>query len=266
MIKTITSSSNSAIKSIRKLKIKKIRDETGIFYIEGIRLVSEAVRTGQELVHLMYCPELLGSEFGREIILPFENQEDILLEVSQDVFRSFALKDGPQGIAAVLRQRWSSLENVRQKGGIWVALDSIQDPGNLGSILRSCDASGGKGIILLDQSTDAYHPSSARASTGAIFTQEIIKTDFSTFRNWKNQNKIPIIGTYCGNATHYRRFQYPGDMILLMGSEQKGLQINHLNICDHLVTIPMTGSVDSLNISNAASIILFEIFAKKEEK
>jgi len=125
------------------------------------------------------------------------------------------------------------------------------------------DAVGGEGIILLENSTDPHHPSSIRASTGAIFTQKVVKTNLNEFQRWKETTGYPMIGTYCGEAIAYRDYNYPKDMILLMGSEQKGLQPEHLALCDAVVTIPMAGDVDSLNVSIAASIVLFEIFHQK---
>ncbi|HUV16785.1 MAG TPA: RNA methyltransferase [Pelolinea sp.] len=265
MIRTITSASNPLIKSIRKLKSRKTREETQTFYVEGIRAVGEALRTNQEVLHLIYCPELLDSDYGNQLIQTFDESSNVLINVPRDVFKSFALKDGPQGIAAVVRQQWSSLEMINKVGGLWIGLDSVQDPGNLGAILRSSDAVGGKGIILLDDTTDPFHPSSVRASTGAIFTQKIIKASFEKFSLWKSESYFPLIGTYCGDAISYRSYNYPENMILLMGSEQKGLQSEHLEICDEVVTIPMSGNVDSLNLSIAASIVMFEIYAQKRD-
>lgn len=264
MKRQITSSSNPLIKDIRKLRNKKERDSSGTFYVEGIRGVGEALRTRQKIETILYCPELLNSGFGNRLITGLPNDFKGLIEVTTDVFDSFSLKEGPQGLAAVVRQEWSSLEDAARDQGIWMALESIQDPGNLGTILRSLDAAGGKGVILLGQSTDPFHPSAVRASTGAIFTQKLVRADLEKFREWKELSAFPVIGTYCGDVLNYRDYNYPQDLIVMMGSEQKGLQEDYLALCDALVTIPMNGSVDSLNVSVAASIVLFEIFHQKE--
>lgn len=264
MKRLITSPSNPLIKEIRKLRNKKERDSSGTFYVEGIRAVGEALRTRQEVENIIFCPDLLESDFGNQLVSDLPSDFAGLTEVSPDVFDSFSLKEGPQGLAAVVRQKWASLGDVTGDQGIWMALDSIQDPGNLGTILRSLDAAGGKGAILLGQSTDPYHPSAVRASTGAIFSQKLIRTDLCSFQGWKSGTGYPVIGTYCGDGKHYRDYNYPQDLIVMMGSEQKGLQEEHLKLCDGLVTIPMNGSVDSLNVSVAASIVLFEIYHQKE--
>jgi TrmH family RNA methyltransferase len=264
-MKTITSLSNPTIKFIRSLRQKKERESTGFFYIEGIRLVGEAVRTQQTIMHVIVCPEILDSTFGKELVITIENQGIDIVSVPESIFSSLSLKEGPQGIAAVLEENWRDLKDILIDKGLWVALDCVQDPGNLGSILRSLDAAGGKGIILIDDSTDPYHPTSVRASMGGIFSQKIIKCSFETFSNWKTGSSYPLIGTLCGEGLNYRRYNYPEDMILLMGSEQKGLSSKHKEICDGVVTIPMKGTVDSLNLSNATSIVLFEIFAQLQD-
>ncbi|MDP2965631.1 MAG: RNA methyltransferase [Pelolinea sp.] len=261
-MKTITSPSNPTIKFIRSLKQKKERESSGLYYVEGIRLIGEAVRTQQKIAHVIVCYELLDSSFGKELISQIVEEGIDTISVPESVFESISLKEGPQGIAAVLEETWADLGAIMNIKGLWVALESVQDPGNLGSILRSADAAGGKGIVLLDESTDPYHPTSVRASMGGIFSQKIIKTSLEGFSQWKKANNYPLVGTRCGEGLNYRRYNYPKDMILLMGSEQKGLSSQHLEICDELVTIPMKGTVDSLNLSNAASIVLFEILAQ----
>jgi TrmH family RNA methyltransferase len=266
MKRQITSLSNPLIKEIRKLRNKKERDSSGTFFVEGIRAVGEALRTQQKIETIVYCPELLESDFGNHLVSEMSNDFEGLIEVPSDVFESFSLKEGPQGLAAVVRQAWSSLDDVTRDRGVWMALESIQDPGNLGTILRSLDAAGGKGVILLGQSTDPHHPSAVRASTGAIFTQKLIRVELTSFKEWKLETGYPLIGTYCGDVNPYRDYNYPQDLILMMGSEQKGLQEEHLTLCDALVTIPMNGSVDSLNVSVAASIVLFEIYYQKERE
>ena len=234
--------------------------------MEGIRAVGEAIRTGQEIKHILYCPALLDSDFGNQQVEALSEGPCDVIEVNTEVFNSFALKDGPQGLAAVVAQRWAGLDEVGQTGGLWTALDAIQDPGNLGAVMRSTDAAGGEGIILIGQTTDPYHPSAVRASTGSIFTQKLIKTNLATLASWKRTSNYPVVGTFCGEAKHYREYNYPDRLILMMGSEQKGLQPDHLAICDDMVTIPMAGEVDSLNLSVAASIVLFEIFDQKGRK
>ena len=261
MKKIITSTANEEIKFIRKLQIRKFRDESGFFLTEGIRPVLESAEQKAGIQRIIYCPALLKSLVAKSFIEQNQNNEIPFIEVDEKVFQSIASKDGPQGIAAVVRQKWFNLDEIiKEKMGIWVGLDSVQDPGNLGSILRTLDAIGGKGLVLLDQTTDAYHPTSVRASMGAIFTQKLIKIQKNEFIQWNNTNKVPCFGTGCKNGIDYQKVQYPERMILLMGSEQKGLDPQLAESCYAIIHIPMSGKVDSLNLANAASIILYEVY------
>ncbi len=258
----ITSTSNPQIKLARKLqRDRKERQQSGLFYIEGLRIAGEAVELGWEIDSWIAAPELLVSEFGQDLIEAQRRQGKPVLEVSGQVFKSMALKEGPQGIAALARQRWLPLEQVRLEGGsTWVALDAVADPGNLGTILRTLDGVGGAGIILLDQSTDPYDPSTVRASMGAIFSQKLVKVPFPAFAAWKRATGAVLIGTSDRGAVDYQETAYPQDVVLLMGSERHGLLEQHVAICDTIVRIPMVGRSDSLNLAVATAVILYEIF------
>jgi len=266
MDELITSSSNSRIKALRKLQEKKGRQESGNFYVEGLKLVGDALERNAPVRQVIYCPELLVSDFGNRILEIAGKKKVDLLQVSESVFNSFAMKAGPQGVAAVVGQSWIELERAGIEKGLWLALEDVQDPGNLGSALRSLDGAGGTGLILLGNSTDAYHPTAVRASMGSIFTQKLVRTTTNELAEWKHSHPVMIVGTWCGEAQPYRSYNYPSNMILLMGSEQKGLQEEHLALCDGLVHIPMNGYVDSLNLACASSVVLFEIFDQQRRQ
>lgn len=267
MVKQVISTSNPEIKSIRALREKKRRDETGLFFVEGIRPVMEAYSQQAQFTRIIYCPSLLRSQVGMDFIRQVSaGQESLLLQVDERTFGGITCKEGPQGLAAVIRQRWNSLRTLSQEKGIWVALDSVQDPGNLGSILRTLDAVGGKGIILLDQGTDAYHPTAVRASMGAIFSMCLIKTDREQFIAWQTASQFPCIAAVCNQGLDYQALHYPPSLVLLMGSEQKGLNPDLIGICEHFIHIPMMGRADSLNLANAASVILYEVYNQRRRK
>src|SRR5947209_3080362 len=143
----ISSQTNSRIKQIRKLRNRQERERTGIFFIEGIRIVAEAIQMEAEIEELVIAPDLLKSPLGQEIIQKQREQGIPCSEVTPDVFRSISIKEGPQGIGAVVHQRWESLERIRLSNkSYWVALDAAQDPGNIGTILRTGDAFGSAGL------------------------------------------------------------------------------------------------------------------------
>jgi RNA methyltransferase, TrmH family len=268
----ITSPANDRIKFIRRLRERKAREETGLFFIEGLRIVAEAVQQGAPIQTLVAAPDLLKSAYARELVIKCQSEGIEVIEVNSQVFERLSLKEGPQGLAAVVRQTFAKLEEVnflvsdQPASRTWVALDSVADPGNLGTILRTHDGVGGEGVILLDQSTDPYDPSSARASMGALFSQRLVKTDFSTFARWIKQAKIPLIGTSGAAHQDYASVRYPDPCILLMGSERQGLQESQLALCDEIVAIPMVGASDSLNLSVATAVVLYEIFNQRREK
>ncbi len=263
----ITSLSNSKIKYARKLKDRRFRQETNQFFVEGIRIFGEAVQNKADIKTIIYSPELLTSQFCLDLIDTYDDK-DRVVQVDKEVFRSLSKKENPQGIGAVIEQRWRSLEEIGTDGqeGTWLALDSIQDPGNLGTILRTGDAVGVKAIILLDHSTDPYDLSSIRASMGSIFSHNLVRCDVDQFKAWLSSNKIPVIGTSDSARTDYYGYPYPERLVILMGSEKQGLQKVHIDLCQDLVRIPMIGRSDSLNLSVATSIVLYEVFNQRRCK
>lgn len=262
----ITSTANSSIKEIRKLRERKERQLTGTYYIEGLRIVGEAVDQGETIEKIIVAPDLLISEYGQKLVKTYLEQGGEVLEVSQQVFQNISLKEGPQGIAAVLTQKWTTLSAVTvQPGDCWVVLDSVADPGNLGTILRTSDSTGCRGVILLDQSTDPYDPSCIRASMGALFSQTLIKASFDDFVKWKVNTGIQVIGTSDKADQNYHTFTFPQSLVVLMGSERQGLQSKHIDICDAVVRIPMVGISDSLNLAVATAVVLYEVLNQKQE-
>lgn len=262
----ITSTSNTRIKDIRKLRDRKERQQAGVYYLEGLRIVGEAVQTGAPIEAVVYSPDLLKSEFGLHLVELQRARGVDLLEVSPEVFRSIALKEGPQGIAAVVRQKWFSLEEIElQASETWVGLDAVADPGNLGTIMRTHDAVGGAGLIILDQATDPFDPVAIRASMGAVFSQKLVKASFEQFATWKKSCNYPVVGTAGASSEDYVEISYPSKLVLLMGSERMGLQENHIRLCDRMVRIPMVGRSDSLNLAVATAVVLYEIFNQRRK-
>ncbi|HOJ01817.1 MAG TPA: RNA methyltransferase [Anaerolineaceae bacterium] len=256
----ITSTSNTQIKEIRSLNQRKFRKESSLFYVEGLRAIASALENRASVEKVVFCAELLESDFGKSLLQRAEKAGIPVLEVSRAVFESISLKENPQGMCAVVRQNVSDLLLSTTVTGLWVALEGVQDPGNLGSILRTLDAVGGKGLILIGEGTDAFHPTSVRASTGAIFSTQLYQCEVPTFIRWKQEQTIDLIGAVCDAHHDYRDYNYAENTILCMGSEQKGLPASLQQVCTSLVTIPMIGTVDSLNLANAASVLLYEYF------
>ncbi|MCY3555594.1 MAG: RNA methyltransferase [Gemmatimonadetes bacterium] len=270
----ITSLQNPRIKAIRALSRRKRRQETGLFFAEGIRLVGEAVQTGTDIETLVVAPELLRSDFGRDTVRRAREEGVEILKVGAEVFRSLSGKDGPSGIGVVARQRWTALDDtgVGLEGGGsspndaaaaatlgWVVLEDVGSPGNLGSILRTSEAVGGAGVILLGATTDPYDPEAVRGSMGAVFSQQIVRSSLESLIQWKRQINIPMIGTSDAAPADFRSATYAPPLLLCLGGEQHGLSNEALEACDTVVRIPMAGRADSLNLSVAAGVMLYEV-------
>ncbi len=254
----ITSVNNGTIKRIRSLRQRRERANQGRFFVEGIRIVAEAVQTSADIDRLVVAPDLLTSEFAQQLV---RGAGVPCVQVSSQVFGSLSGKDGPQGLAAVIRQRWEPLHELEPRAGeLWVALDAPQDPGNLGTIMRTADAVGATGLILIGNSADPFDPGSVRASMGSLFSLRLVQTDIPSFLHWSAERRVPIVGTAGGAAAHYRQVAYRLPLVLLSGSERQGLAEDLMLACQSLVSIPMVGRSDSLNLAVATSIVLYEIY------
>jgi TrmH family RNA methyltransferase len=259
----ITSFANQNVKLIRKLEQKKYRQETGLFFIEGLRTVGEAIQTGASIDTLVVAPELLVSDFGKSLLDHPAIQNVERIEVSAEIYQKLAHKEGPQGIGAIVKQNWQAIDHIQvDSGDLWVALDAVSDPGNLGTIMRTAEAVGSRGIILLGHSTDPYDPTAVKASMGAIFSLELAQSDWDSFLIWEKKNQLTIVGTSDSAKTDYQKVEYRRPMILLMGSERHGLPEEMQAACDHVVFIPMEGRTDSLNLAVATGVMLYQIYNK----
>jgi len=253
----ITSASNERIKAIRKLRDRKYRETSSKYFIEGTRIVYEAMQAHQTIDSMVFSEELIKNPVDRELIDQAERLGIELIEVSKDVYLSISLKEGAQAISAVCHQNWKELDAVTE-GGVWIGLLEVADPGNLGTIIRTADATGAKGIILIDHCTDPYDPSATRASMGGIYSLSLVKTTTHQFID-SLTGRLPIIGTSDAASMDYHDVDYSQDMILLMGSERQGLSPQLKSACDLLVSIQMVGKCDSLNLAVSTGIILYEI-------
>lgn len=258
---SISSKSNPKLKQIRLLRQRKERDESGLFLVEGIRHVGDAVQSQAQVEYLCYAPDLLDSSFALQLVHQLEGQGVPCLAVTGETFEGLADKENPQGILAVVRQPVFLLENLGGHNFPWaVALVAPQDPGNIGTILRTIDAVGASGLLLLENSADPYHPSAVRASMGALFWYPVVRTSFDSFLTWARQESYHLYGTSAHGSQDYRQsrpFQQP--CILLMGSERQGLSAEQAAACEGLLRMPMRGKVTSLNLAVATGVMLYHM-------
>ncbi|MBV9468940.1 MAG: RNA methyltransferase [Abitibacteriaceae bacterium] len=257
----ISSRNHPSIRLIRSLHLRAERERTGLFYIEGIRFVAQAIESRAPLEAIVCAPPLLKHPLGQRIVHQQRRAGVPCLEVTPDVLSSLALNDEPQGIGAVVRQKWEPLAPlVPAQDLCWLALETIQSPGNLGTMLRTSDAVGAAGVILIGNGIDAYDPATVRATMGAIFAQRFVRASLKTFMAWKHRHQCLLVGTSPHGATEYHAIAYPAPVVLFMGGERKGLSAEQQALCDVMVKIPMVGRSDSLNLAVATGIMLYEIY------
>jgi TrmH family RNA methyltransferase len=261
---TLASRANPKIKFIRKLGQRKYRSESGLFIVEGIHHVGEALAAGAQIEYLCYSPDLLTSAFANQLISQSQARGVELLQLSTELFETISSKENPQGILAVVKQKPPLLRQLNpQTFPRGVALVAPQDPGNIGTILRTIDAAGASGLLLLDDSADPYHLSAVRASMGAIFWYPVVNVSFSEFAEWASSHNYHVYGTSSHASQDYRSIQhYEQPMILLMGSERHGLTPAQSQHCQELIRLPMQGRLTSLNLAVATGIFLYDILNK----
>jgi RNA methyltransferase, TrmH family len=259
MNELITSTSNPLVKRARALRQRRTRDETRLFLAEGIHPVGEAFEAGWEVEAVLYSPELLISSYANDLLA---RQGALIHPVSARVFESISEKDNPQGILAIVHERQAGLADLLPLRAA-VAMITPQDAGNVGTVLRTVEAVGADGLILVDGGADAYHPTAVRASMGAIFWKPVAPTSFRELIEWSQQAGAQVIGTSAHADLDFQQFEPRRPWVLVMGGEQKGLSGEQLDACDAAVSLPMRGHASSLNVSVAAGILLYQ-FIKPE--
>lgn len=262
----ISSRSNPKVKFVRSLRQRKQREATGWFIVEGIHPVGEALEAGAQLHSLYYAPQRLNSLFASSLVERCQESGADVHALAADVFESIAEKDNPQGLLAVVRLADVSLAQLNPGNFPWgVALVSPQDPGNVGTILRTIDAVGASGLLLLDNSVDPRHPACVRASMGALFHYPLAQASFAEFSAWAARHGYHLYGTSARASLDYREIQsYRRPAILLLGSEREGLNTEQQQVCEGLVRLPMRGRVTSLNLAVAAGVLLYEMLDKMQ--
>jgi RNA methyltransferase, TrmH family len=257
----ISSHSNPLVKQIRSLKQKKNRDESGLFLVEGIHHVGEAIEAGWTPELLVYAPGLLSSDFASRLI---ESQREKGIQstaFAADIFTDLTEKENPQGILAIFKQRKLDIKDLESNHiETGAALVNPQDPGNVGTILRTLDATEGNILFLLDGGVELYHPSLVRASMGTIFHIPVVQATFGEFILWARNRGLTVIGTSAHAKMDYHKIkEVKKPAILLLGSEQKGLSAEQMEKCTVNVSIPMKGHASSLNLAVAAGILLYAL-------
>jgi TrmH family RNA methyltransferase len=261
----IESPANPLVKRMRALEQRKVREREGAFVVEGIQPVWHAVESGAAIETLIVAPELLTSVPAQEMVARQRAAGTRVAEMSATLFARVATREHPSGLAAIVRVQQRSLDDLTvTPTSLFVALHEAGNPGNLGTILRTVDAVGGSGVILIGDGTDPSHPSAVRASVGTIFRLPIVHVEaIADVQAWCAARQIAVITTSTRAPHDYWHVTYPTPSLVLFGNEGRGLAPEVIAAGDLAVRIPMHGGASSLNLSVAAGVLLYEILRQR---
>jgi TrmH family RNA methyltransferase len=262
MPRQVTAFSNTTVKRLRSLRDKKARREEGLFLAEGLRILAEARDSGRLPEIIAFSATGAAHPLAAEIIAAVEDMGREAIEVPPELLARMSGKDNPQMVLGAYRQPSTALSQIdRAPASLWIVAQALRDPGNIGTILRTGDAVGAGGLILIDESADPFSVEAVRASMGAIFTQLVAAARWDEFLLWLRSGPGQLVGTSLKADMDYLDASYDRPCFLLIGNESQGLPEEYEAECDLLVKIPMAGRADSLNAAVAAAVMAFHVKA-----
>jgi RNA methyltransferase, TrmH family len=260
MVRQVTAFSNPTVKLLRSLRDKKARRAEGLFLAEGLRILTEARDSGRLPEIVAFSSEGAKHPLAAEVIAATEAAGGDAVETTPEILSKMSGKDNPQMVLGAYRQSGAGLERIdRAKAPLWIVAQALRDPGNLGTILRTGDAVGAGGLILIDDCADPFSVEAVRASMGAIFTQQVATARWPEFVGWLRSAQSQLVGTSLKAPHDYLEAKYEKPCFLLIGNEQQGLPADYEAECDLLVKIPMAGRADSLNAAMATAVMAFQV-------
>lgn len=259
-MKQITSVQNQIIKDILKLQEKSsLRKKEGLFIIEGIKEIQLAIKGNYQLKSMLYCPQIISQTEFEQLFNINENNTD-LIEISLDVYQKLAYRTTTEGVLAVAFIKNHQLTDLRfdAKNLLILIAEAPEKPGNIGAILRTADAANLDAVIIANPKTDLYNPNIIRSSVGAIFTNQIAFGTTSEIIEYLKQHEINIYCAELKAAIPYHTVDYTKSCAIVVGTEATGLSDAWLKNADQNIIIPMSGKIDSMNVSVSAAILIFE--------
>lgn len=252
--------------TLRSLQTHQGRCRTGLFIIEGIRHLARAVEHCAPIESVFLDPSVLSNPCGQKLARRLRQQGVPGIRLSRELYQDLTLATEPQGIGAVLKQRWFPLEQLRAtRNSLWLAVESIESPGNFGTIIRTAEAAGVTGILILSSNCDPYDPATIRATMGSLFSQKLVRCSVPEFKCWAKSNGVSVVASSPSGLTDYKALAYRFPTALIVGSEKQGLSEQLIEIANFVVRIAMRGGCDSLNAAVAAGVLLFEITGQRKE-
>ncbi len=259
----ITSTQNPKIKSLLALEKPRERRKQQLFVVEGAKEVRMAIEAGYKIGNIFYCDEIINHKESANLL----REDRLLVPVSKEVFDKIAIRESTGGILAVAEQKTHRLQDIKLSNNpLILILEAVEKPGNLGAILRTADASGVDAVIICDPQTDFYNPNVIRASVGCVFTKQIASATSIETIEWLNNNKIKIFCTYLKASVSYHKVDFKQPAAIVMGTEATGLSELWVKNASANIIIPMQGVIDSMNVSNAAAVVVFEAMRQREFK
>ncbi|MDP1608958.1 MAG: RNA methyltransferase [Chlamydiales bacterium] len=257
----ITSLQNPKIKEVVKLRERREREKTDLFLIEGYRELKRAIDAKRKVQTLFYCPELFLGSNERALL---EQSGAELIHCTQEVFSKISYRDRPDGLLAVAPQLHLRLADLPlSKNPFFVIAESIEKPGNLGTILRSCDAAGVDAVIVCDPTTDIHNPNVVRSSVGTLFTLPVLESTSEETLRFLKQHGISVVAATPHASLEFTQAPLFGPVAIAVGTEQYGLSPAWMDQADISVKIPMFGIADSLNVASATTLMLYEVVRQR---
>jgi RNA methyltransferase, TrmH family len=235
-----------------------------LYLIEGIRHLAQAFEHHAAIRSVFYDPSILSNRFGQKLLRKLRRSGIPGTRLSSHLYSQLTLAAEPQGIGAIVRQQWMRPSDARPAGAsFWLGVESIESPGNLGTIIRTAEAVGVAGIFLIGSNVDPWDPAAVRASMGSLFSQKLVRCSPGEFVNWAKPSGVAVIGSLPSGLLDYRALRCRWPAALLVGSEKLGLSEHLIEASDFMVRIPMVGRCDSINVSVATGVLLFEMFSQR---
>lgn len=259
MIQDIVSAANPTLKLLRSLHAKKHRLETGLFLAEGARCAIEAAAQGAWPEIVACTAAALERPAVRSLLEEAARRGARIIRTSDALLAQVTRRDNAQTLVGAYRQRWTELAGLADARR-YVALEGIRDPGNLGTILRTADAAGAGGVILVQGGCDPFSVEAVRASMGSIFAIPVVRTEVEAFLEWRTKGRITLIGLSLTGSCRMEDLSAAGATCLLMGNEQSGLPAMLEDACDARARLPMAGAADSLNLAIATGVALYGLW------
>ena len=264
MPRQITAFSNPLVKHARGLREKRHRREAGQFLAEGLRILTEARESGRTPQLLFFAQASAGHPLVRALVEAVEGSGGEAVETTPDILSKLSGKDNPQAVVGVFDEFGPFLDELdRSASDIWLVAERLRDPGNLGTMLRTGDAVGAGGLILIGECVDPFSVEAVRASMGALFTVPVVKTEWEPFVAWLRAGPGQLVGLSLDTDRDYRAVPYDAPTFLLTGNEAQGMPGAYAAECDLLVKIPMLGKADSLNAAVATAVMAYEVLAQQ---